>query len=312
MPRPLQPKTRTRYVFESERGTPMSGPAMAQFPIRFGIQTPQQHAQWSELLSLWREIDDLGYDTAWVFDHFLPIFSDPTGPCLEGWTSLAAFAMATRRVRLGVMVTGNTYRHPAVLAKMATTIDIVSGGRLIFGVGAGWFELEHQEYGIPFHTVGGRLSRLDESLQVIKRLWTEDGANFSGKHWKLDNASFNPKPLQKPHPPILIGATGENVALRIVAQHAQLWNSFGTPEVFRTKITRLEEHCGRIGRDPATIEKSVLLEKTFALDDARRQVDQYAAAGVTHLVFSISPAQRAWVHEFAEKVIPMYRRSEGN
>ena len=280
---------------------------MTSYPIRFGIQTPQQHASWPELLALWQEIDSLGYDTAWGFDHFLPIFSDPTGPCLEGWTALAALAMATRRIRLGLMVTGNTYRHPAVLAKMATTVDIISGGRLILGLGAGWFEREHQEYGIPFHTTGGRLRRLDEALQLIKLLWTQERANFNGKHFKLENANFNPKPLQKPHPPILIGASGEKVALGIVAQHAQMWNSFGTPEIFRAKIARLEEHCRRIGRDAATIEKSVLVGGTFAIDDARRQVDAYAAAGVTHIVFSIGPADRAWMRRFAEDIVPNYR-----
>jgi F420-dependent oxidoreductase-like protein len=280
---------------------------MTNYPIRFGIQIPQQNAPWPELLALWQDVDNLDYDTAWGFDHFLPIFSDPTGPCLEGWTALAALAIATRRVRLGLMVTGNTYRHPAVLAKMATTVDIISGGRLILGLGAGWFELEHREYGIPFHTIGGRLRRLDEALQVIKLLWTQERANFSGRYFKLENASFNPKPLQQPHPPILVGATGENVALGIVAQHAQMWNSFGTPEVFRSKIARLEDHCRRFGRDPATIEKSVLLEGTFALANARRQVDAYAAAGVTHLIFSVGPADRGWVKAFAEKIIPHYR-----
>jgi F420-dependent oxidoreductase-like protein len=280
---------------------------MTTYPTRFGIQMPQQHAGWPELLALWEDVDRLGYDTAWGFDHFLPIFSDPAGRCLEGWTALAALAMATRQVRLGLMVTGNTYRHPAVLAKMATTVDIISGGRLILGLGAGWFELEHREYGIPFHSIGGRLQRLDESLQIIKLLWTQEHANFNGKHYKLEEASFNPKPLQKPHPPILIGASGENVALRVVAQHAQMWNSFGTPEVFRKKITQLEEHCQRIGRDPATIEKSVLVNGTFPLGDARRHVDAYTAAGVTHIVFSVGPADRDWVRSFAEKIIPAYR-----
>ena len=277
------------------------------YPIRFGIQTPQQHLSWQELLGLWREVDALGYDTAWVFDHFLPIFSDPTGPCLEGWTALAALAMATGRVRLGLMVTGNTYRHPAVLAKMATTVDIISGGRLILGLGAGWFELEHREYGVPFHTTLGRLRRLDEALAMIKLLWTQEKSNFDGKHFKLESASFNPKPLQKPHPPILIGASGEKVALGIVAQHAQMWNSFGTPEIFRTKIGRLEEHCRRVGRDPTTIEKSVLIGGTFALDEARRRIDAYAAAGVTHIVFSIGSADRAWLRSFAKEVVPSYR-----
>jgi F420-dependent oxidoreductase-like protein len=280
---------------------------MASFPIRFGIQTPQQHAAWPELLALWQEIDSLGYDTAWTFDHFLPIFSDPTGPCLEGWTALAALAMATRRVRLGLMVTGNTYRHPAVLAKMATTVDIISGGRLILGIGAGWFKLEHQQYGIAFPTTGGRLRRLDEALRVIKLLWTQDCANFSGKHYKLENASFNPKPAQTPHPPILVGATGENIALGIVAEHAQIWNCFGTPDVLQTKIARLEDHCARLGRDPASIEKSVLVNGTFPIGDARQQVDAYIAVDVTHIVFSLGPGDRSWIRQFAEKIIPSYR-----
>lgn len=277
-------------------------------PIRFGIQTPQQHTTWPEILSLWQEVDTLGYDTAWVFDHFLPIFSDPTGSCLEGWTALAALAMATRNVRLGVMVTGNTYRHPAVLAKMATTVDIISGGRLILGIGAGWFELEHREYGMPFHTTGGRLRRLDEALDLIKLLWTQERASFKGRYYSLQDASFSPKPLQKPHPPILVGATGENIALGIVARHAQMWNSFGTPDVFRHKIARLEDHCERIGRDPATIEKSVLLTGLFALNEARGQVDAYAAAGVTHLIFSVSAAtDRDFIRRFASEIIPVYR-----
>ncbi len=284
---------------------------MRTYPIRFGIQTPQQHTTWPEILSLWQEIDTLGYDTAWVFDHFLPIFSDPTGPCLEAWTALSALAMATRKVRLGVMVTGNTYRHPAVLAKMATTVDIISGGRLILGIGAGWFEQEHQEYGIPFHSTGGRLRRLEEAIEIIKRLWTEERANFSGRYHELRNASFNPKPLQQPHPPIMIGASGENMALGIVARHAQMWNSFGTPEVFRHKIGRLNDHCERAGRDPAIIEKSVLLSGQFPLGEALQRIDEYAAAGVTHLIFSLSASansDREFVRRFAEEIIPEYKR----
>jgi len=285
--------------------------ASTAYPIRFGIQTPQQHTSWAEILSLWQETDTLGYDTAWVFDHFLPIFSDPTGPCLEAWTALGALAMATKKVRLGAMVTGNTYRHPAVLAKMATTVDIVSGGRLILGIGAGWFEQEHREYGIPFHTVGERLRRLDEALEVITRLCGEDHASFAGRYHELRAANFQPKPIQRPHPPILIGASGENMALGIVAKHAQMWNSFGTPDVFRHKIARLTDHCERIGRDPATIEKSVLLSGAFAIGEARQQIDEYVAAGVTHLIFSLSAsnsADRQFVGRFAEEIIPAYQR----
>jgi F420-dependent oxidoreductase-like protein len=282
--------------------------AEAVHPIRFGIQTPQQHGSWRDMLSLWQEVDALGFDTAWVFDHFLPIFSDPTGPCLEGWTALAALAMATKRVRMGVMVTGNTYRHPAVLAKMATTVDIISGGRLILGIGAGWFELEHRSYGMPFPRVGERLARLDESLQVIKRLWTEERATFTGKYYQLDEAVFNPKPLQQPHPPILIGAGGERVALGIVARHANIWNGFGSPDVFRQKLARLTEHCQQVGHDPAAIEKSVLLTGLFPLNEARQRIEEYIAVGVTHLIFSVSLSlDHQSLQRFAREVMPVFR-----
>jgi F420-dependent oxidoreductase-like protein len=283
---------------------------VATHPIRFGIQIPQQHGSWPEILSLWQEVDALGFDSAWVFDHFLPIFSDPTGPCLEGWTALAALAMASTHVRIGVMVTGNTYRPPAVLAKMATTVDIISGGRLILGMGAGWFELEHRTYGMPFPSVAERLTRLEESLQIIKRLWTEERVTFSGRYYQLQDAVFNPKPLQQPHPVILVGAGGERVALGIVARHANIWNGFGTPDVFRHKIARLTEHCQRIGRDPDTIEKSVLLTGLFPLTEARQRIEEYFAVGVTHLIFSVSSsADRQSLRRFAREIMPALRES---
>jgi F420-dependent oxidoreductase-like protein len=304
--------------------------AMMKHPVRFGIQTPQQHGSWQEMLSLWQEIDTLGFDSAWVFDHFLPIFSDPTGPCLEGWTALSALAMVTQKTRLGVMVTGNTYRHPAVLAKMATTVDIISGGRLILGIGAGWFELEHQAFGIAFPKVAERLKKLDETLEVVKRLWTEDRVNFSGRYYQLKDALLNPQPVQKPHPPILVGASGEQVALGIVARHADIWNSFGSPAVFAHKIVALTEHCRKIGRDPDTIEKSVLLQLTLTddqetkrkaqedeswgmlvgnPDEVRQQIERYVAVGVTHIVVSVSaPYDRAALHSFAGEVMPAFRK----
>ena len=226
------------------------------YPVRFGIQTPQQNSNsWSDMLSVWQEVEQLGFDTAWVFDHFLPIFSDPTGPCMEGWASLSALAMATSQIRLGVMVSGNTYRNPAVLAKIATTVDIISRGRLILGMGGGWFEREHTAFGIPFPGIGERLGRLEESLSVVKRLWTQNTTSYTGRYYQLDDAPFLPKPVQKPHPPILVGASGERVALGIVARHADMWNSFGPPALFRHKIAKLGEHCQRMGRETETIEK---------------------------------------------------------
>jgi F420-dependent oxidoreductase-like protein len=301
---------------------------VAQYPVRFGIQTPQQNGSWAEMLALWREVDTLGFDSAWVFDHFLPIFSDPTGPCLEGWTSLAALAMATQRVRLGVMVTGNTYRHPAVLAKMATTLDIISQGRLILGIGAGWFELEHKTFGIPFPRVGERLRRLDEALTVISRLWTEQRVTFDGHYYQLTDALLNPRPVQQPHPPILVGATGERVALDIVARRANIWNGFGSPEVFAQKIAVLSEHCRKAGRDPEAIEKSALLQMTMTDDpetarrarkdnpgmlagnlaEIRQQVERYIAVGVTYIILSLTePYDYAALRLFATEVVPAFR-----
>lgn len=302
---------------------------MTRHPVRFGIQTPQQHGSWPEIVALWRDIDTLGFDSAWVFDHFLPIFSDPTGPCLDGWTSLAALAMATQKMRLGVLVTGNTYRHPAVLAKMATTVDIISQGRLILGLGAGWFELEHTKYGIPFPSVRERLQRLDETLTIITRLWTEDRVTFAGRYYQLTDALLNPRPIQQPRPPLLVGASGEQVALDIVARHADIWNSFGSPEVFARKIAVLSEHCRKIGRDPETIEKSVLLQMKLTDDpetarrarenegwgilagspaEIRQQIERYVAVGVTAIIISLSaPYDYEAVHRFAAEVLPVFR-----
>ena len=302
---------------------------MAQYPVRFGIQTPQQNGSWQDMVALWREIDTLGFDSAWVFDHFLPIFSDPAGPCLEGWTSLSALAMVTQCVRLGVMVTGNTYRHPAVLAKMATTLDIISQGRLILGLGAGWFELEHTTYGIPFPGVRERLQRLEEALIVITRLWTEQRVTFAGRYYQLTDALLNPRSVQRPRPPLLVGASGEKVALDIVARRADIWNSFGSPEVFQRKIAVLTEHCRKAGRDPETIEKSVLLQMTLTDDpetarralkdeswgmlagssaEIRQQIERYIAVGVTHIIISLSPPyDYATLRRFAAEVVPAFR-----
>lgn len=302
---------------------------MTQYPVRFGIQTPQQHGSWQEMVALWREVDSLGFDSAWVFDHFLPIFSDPTGPCLEGWTSLSALAMVTQNVRLGVLVTGNTYRHPAVLAKMATTLDIISQGRLILGLGAGWFELEHTTYGLPFPSVRERLQRLEEALTVITRLWTEERVTFAGRYYQLTDAFLNPRPVQQPRPSLLVGASGEQVALDIVARHADIWNSFGSPEVFQRKIAVLTEHCRKIGRDPETIEKSVLLQMMLTDDpettrraleneswgmlagnsaEIQEQIGRYVDVGVTHIIISLSaPYDYAALHRFAAEVMPAFR-----
>jgi F420-dependent oxidoreductase-like protein len=288
----------------------------------------------------WRLIDDLGYDTAWTFDHFFPILSDPSGPCFEGWIALAALAAETSRVKVGVLVTGNTYRHPAVLAKMGATLDHTSGGRLMMGIGAAWFEMEHAAYGIPFHTTSERIARLDEAAQVIKLLWAEKQSNFDGRYYKLKDAYCEPKPLQRPRPPIVIGGAGEKLLLRVAAKHADVWNTFGPPEVFRHKIGVLREHCRAVGRNPNEIEISwagtTLVTESAQEKEAlvRRlseafgrppeeveagllvgpasyisdRIHQFIEVGVTHFILiAPAPYNRNTLRQFAERVMPEFR-----
>src|SRR5215468_9541545 len=212
-------------------------------PIRFGVQTAPHNTTWNDLKQVWRLIDEVGYDTAWTFDHFFPILSDPSGPCFEGWMTLAGLAAETSRVKVGVLVTGNTYRYPAVLASMGKTLDHSSDGRLIMGIGAGWFELEHAAYGIPFYTTGERIRRLDEAVTIIKSMWTAEKTTIQGRYYQVSEARCEPKPVRKPHPPLMIGGAGEKLTLRVVARHADIWNTFGSASVFRSKLAVLQEHC---------------------------------------------------------------------
>src|SRR5579885_2643578 len=187
----------------SHRRIKPEGAAMAtNSKLSFGIKTMPQYTTYDDILRVWREADAISsYEHAWLLDHFFPIGDmDPTGPCFEGWTLLAALAAQTERLRVGLMVTGNTYRHPAVLAKMGATVDIVSRGRLDFGIGAGWNELEHNAYGIPLYAPGERIGRLREACEVVKRMWTEEAPDFDGRYYQLKGARCEPKPVQKPYP----------------------------------------------------------------------------------------------------------------
>jgi F420-dependent oxidoreductase-like protein len=227
--------------------------------MRFGIFPGAAQVAYAETRAAWRWADDLGYDTAWIPDHFYAGFGDPEGPCLEAWSVLAAMAEATRRIRIGPMVLGNTYRHPAVVANMAATLDIISGGRLILGLGAGWMQAEHDGYGIPLPPVRERLDRLDEAARVIKLLLTEHRATFDGRYYQLRDALCEPKPVQRPHPPLLIGGGGEQRTLRVVAKYADEWNGEVGPSGMARKLGILREHCAAVGRDPSEIAVSVLL-----------------------------------------------------
>jgi F420-dependent oxidoreductase-like protein len=244
--------------------------------VRFGIFTGLGLVTWEGVQRLWRHLDATGWDAACVTDHFMPNTADRSGDTLECWTTLSALAAATSRVRVGTIVSGNTYRHPAVLAKMAANVDIISGGRLICGLGAGWQENEHRAYGIPFGTMRERLQMLDEACDVIRSLWTRERTAFSGRHYRLEDAPLMPKPVQRPHPELMIGGGGEKVTLGIVARHADHWNVWGGPQTLARKGRILEEHCAVVGRDPAGIVRSANMVLT--LTDDRAEVDRVRSA----------------------------------
>jgi F420-dependent oxidoreductase-like protein len=224
--------------------------------MQFGLFTGLTGITWAQLRQLWQHIEAAGWDAAFVTDHFMPNVPEPVEETLESWTALAGLAQATTRMRIGTLVTGNTYRHPAVLAKMATNVDIMANGRLICGLGAAWQANEHAAYGLPFYTVGERLGRLEEACQILVTLWTQPQGSFQGKYYQLTNAPLYPRPVQQPYPELLIGGGGEKRTLRIAARYANHWNVWGGPEVLQRKGRILEEHCAALGRDPGQITRS--------------------------------------------------------
>jgi F420-dependent oxidoreductase-like protein len=234
---------------------------------------------------VWRIADEGGFDHVWDFDHLASIGDGgPDRPIYEGWTLQAAIAEATKRVRIGCLVTGNTYRNPALLAKEAVTVDHLSGGRLEFGIGAAWNETEFTSLGMEFPPLGERIGRFGEAVRVIKRLWTQERATFAGKYYRLTDAIAEPKPMQKPHPPIWIGGAGPNRTLKIVARHGDVWNS-NAGEMQKTialgKI--LDQHCHDVGRDPASVRRSVQFALT-TVDEALKTAETYLKAGFTEQI----------------------------
>lgn len=232
--------------------------------VHWGINLPAQHTTWSELRETALLVDRLGFDSLWTWDHFVPLNGDPNGPMFEAWELLAAWAVLTSTVRLGTLVTGVTYRQPPVLAKMAATLDHVSEGRAILGLGAAWHEHEHAMYGIPFPSTAGRLARMDEAARVCRLLLDEPRATFQGRHYRLQDAVAEPKPVQR-RLPILIGGGGERKTLRTVARYADYWHGHGTPEIIRHKLDVLARHCADVGRDPAEITPLTSVRPDFVL-----------------------------------------------
>ncbi len=264
--------------------------------MRYGIKTAPQHCTWQEMLDIWT-LADQGevFESAWNFDHFYPLAGDVTGPCMEGWVTLAALAQATNRIRIGCMVNGIHYRHPAVVANMAASLDIVSEGRLELGLGAGWHEGESTAYGIDLGTLTERFDRFDEGVEIIDSLLTKQSTTFDGKYFQITDALCEPKPVQGPRPPIVIGGGGEKRTLRTVARWAQHWNlPFAKPDQFTHKNEVLLGHCEAVDRNPTEITRSVQIALTPD-QDPNEAVDQAQAlgeVGVELVIFTLRTPYR--------------------
>ena len=279
-------------------------------PMRYGLKL-SQHASISQLRAVWRIADDAGFDHCWCMDHLATIGGRDDGEIFEAWALLAGMAVATSRTRIGCAVTGNTYRHPGLLAKAAVTVDHLSGGRLEFGLGAGWAENEHLMLGLPFGTAGDRADWLEESCQVLRSLWTAERTTFAGKHYQLTNAVAEPKPVQRPHPPIWIGGSGRQRTLRIAARHADVWNaSGGSPDEVAELSAVLDERCAEIGRDPGEIRRSVQIRVPARAEELLGQAAAYRAAGVTEIVLILPGADPVALAEHAAEVLPELRAAD--
>jgi F420-dependent oxidoreductase-like protein len=279
------------------------------------------------LKNLITKAEDTGFDSFWVMDHFhqIPFIGRPEEPMLEGWTTISVLASITTKIKLGTLVTGILYRHPSVLAKIAATLDVLSKGRLFMGIGASYFEEEARAYGIPFYpSTQERMQRLEEAIQIIRKMWTEEPyASFQGKYYQIQNAYCNPKPIQKPSPPMLVGGSGERKTLKIVAKYADACNLFGSVETIKRKLDVLKEHCKNVGRDYDSILKTKLdlvviddseekarkraqqfyigiseqqiKDREFAIygtrEDVSRQIELLEEAGIQYLMVHLEPSR---------------------
>ncbi|HEV2141685.1 MAG TPA: TIGR03560 family F420-dependent LLM class oxidoreductase [Candidatus Dormibacteraeota bacterium] len=277
-------------------------------PLRFGLKASGQAITIDELRACWRIAEDGGFDHLWDFDHLASIGpAGPDRPIYEGWAMQAAMAEATKRVRIGCLVTGNTYRNPALLAKLAVTVDHLSGGRLEFGIGAAWAEIEHEMFGMP--GLDHRVGLLSESLQIIKSLFTQERTTFEGRYYHFKDAIANPKPIQKPYPPIWIGAQGDTT-LRLTARHADVWNiSGGDPEFVGEVIKKFDQTCVAIGRNPDEVRRS--LQYGWDGKDRGELVDlsgKYLELGITEQVIYLRGEHPVRLAERVAEALPELRR----
>lgn len=270
--------------------------------MRFGLDVAQHQLTWEEILGRTRLAEEAGFEGVWVFDHFSALYADPDGPCLEGWTLLAALAAATDRIRLGTLVTGMTHRHPSLLASEVVTVDHVSGGRVECAVGAAWNSDEHRELGFGFPSVRERAERLEEGVQVLRLLMSEERVSFDGEHFRLKDALYRPKPVQSPHPPIWIGAGGRELMLPIVGRQADVWHSWGGR--YAEKWDVVHRAAEEAGRDAETIVRASSLSISEPWDEVRLAFDAHVANGVSYLVIDWPSEGRARLDVFIESVMP--------
>ncbi len=283
--------------------------------LRFGICT-DQNLPWPTLVERWRYFEALGFDSVWDCDHYIQP-SRPTGPYFEGWTLLAGLAARTERVRVGVLVSSNTFRHPALLAKEAVTVDHISNGRLELGLGAGWYVPEHEKFGLDFPPPAELVGRFREAVEIVDRLLRNEVTSYEGRHYQLRDAPFRPGPVQRPRPPLTIGAKGPRM-LEIVARYADAWNSSGTVEEVRARNRTLDEKCAAIGRDPGEIVRSLYGWAAIMPDNPWESVEafqevigRYREAGIEEFIIDQPPdAQLGVLERVATDVIPALRAAQ--
>ena len=273
--------------------------------MRFGLDVAQQRMQWDEVVSRAQFAEELGFDGAWGFDHFQPMYGDGPGETFDGMTTLAALASATSRIRLGLLVAGVTYRHPSVFATQAVTIDHASHGRLELSLGAAWFDKEHTELGIPFPSTGERFDLLEDALEIVTRLFTGDVVSYDGKVVSLRGAQVRPVPVQQPHPPIWIGGQGPRRTLPLVARYADVWHGWGSPNSLRESNERIDELASNAGRDPSAIMRASSLSLDD-LDTARKHAGKWRDEGYGYLVCGWPGAGHEQIERFAREVMPEF------
>jgi F420-dependent oxidoreductase-like protein len=283
--------------------------------LKFGLQIPwfswdgAPDNQRTVLRDIAQAAEEAGFTSVWVMDHFfqLPMIGDATLDMLEGYTTLSYLAGVTEKVTLGTLVTGVTYRQPAVLVKQATTLDVLSGGRAWLGIGAAWFEREHQGLGIPFPPLRERFELLEETIEIALQMWSTEDGIFKSKHFTLEETICTPQPLQKPHPPIMIGGGGEKKTLRLVARFAQACNFFGDADTFKHKLDILKGHCDDVGRDYSEIEKT-RLSTAFPGSDLVEECRTMQEAGVEHMIFNMPQVDTLEpIKHFGKEVIPKFQ-----